>query len=220
MSVREELLRLLFPPKCAFCHTLLDAGEEGVCRKCRASLPFLGDVCRGKAEFVEEVAAALYYRGDVPEAVHRFKFAGRRFYADTFAPMMAEAVRRQLSDGYDCVSWVPVSRRRYRQRGYDQAQELAVRLAALLGLPCVKTLEKIRHNPAQSATEGDAARRANVTGCYRVCDGAAAEGKRILLTDDVLTSGSTVAECARMLRMAGAENVGAAVLALAQKQKA
>ena len=80
-------------------------------------------------------------------------------------------------------------------------------------------LEKIRHNPAQSGISTAEARRANVSGCYAVPRSELVEGKRILLIDDIITSGATVSECARMLMLAGADSVRAASLAIRRREK-
>ena len=219
MNIGERILRLLYPPKCVFCGALLSPEEEGACEKCRAELPFVGEKCEAKAEFVEEVAAALYYKDKVPSSVRRYKFSGRAAYARSYAPLVASAVRSQLSDRYDCLCWVPISRKRLRKRGYDQGRELASALSRELGLPAERLLVKKRDNPAQSGIRQEAERRANVSGSYRAAAGAQIAGRRILLVDDVFTTGSTAGECARNLRLAGAQSVGCAVLAYAKRGK-
>ena len=87
------------------------------------------------------------------------------------------------------------------------------------GTKPVRLLNKIQDNPAQSGLQGEAARRANVLGAYRLRPGAAVEGKRILLVDDVITTGATISECARILRTVGAREVVCATLARARDQK-
>ena len=110
---------------------------------------------------------------------------------------------------------MPVSEKRRKQRGYDQAELLARAIGESLGLEAVPLLVKTRDIPAQSGIQEEAARRANVLGAYALLPGAQVKGKRILLADDVVTSGSTLSECARTLLSYGAAEVCAVTLAQA-----
>lgn len=208
-----RLLDLLYPPRCILCGRLLDSGAEPVCPRCRASLPAAEGGRRGrKGEFFDRCVSPLYYTGVVRESFHRYKFQGRRWYAETYGRWMADCVRDELEGSFELITWAPLSARRRRQRGYDQAELLARAAAACLGREAAPLLEK-RHIPAQSGLEGAERRRANVLGAYRLRPGAAVEGKRILLVDDVITTGSTLSECARVLKTAGAAGVVCVTLA-------
>ena len=121
------------------------------------------------------------------------------------------------SEPVDLITWVPLSRRRLRERGYDQARLLAQRVSLLSAIPAEATLEKIRETRVQSTLTEESVRRANVQGAYRVMPNVDVTGKRILLVDDVATSGATLSECAACLRLAGAESVAALTLARAGK---
>ena len=115
------------------------------------------------------------------------------------------------------MTWVPVSTLRKLRRGYDQSALLAKALGKELGTEPVSTLKKIRNNKTQSSLRDSAHRRANVLGAYRVINADAVRGKRILLVDDVFTTGATAGECARMLLTAGAKEVHCAAIAAARK---
>ena len=115
----------------------------------------------------------------------------------------------------DVVTWVPISRLRRFVRGYDQDELLARAVAAELNLPCRPLLTKIRHNRTQSGIQGYAKRRANVLGVYRCPEPEAVAKQRILLVDDILTTGATLSECARVLLTAGAKEIHCAVVASA-----
>ncbi len=117
------------------------------------------------------------------------------------------------------ISWVPLSAKRLRKRGYDQAKLLAVEAARNLDCVAVETLRKVRNTDAQSSINDDSARRANILGAYEVPDPEFVAGKRILLIDDVVTTGATLSECARVLRTFGAKEVVCASLARARGQK-
>ena len=116
------------------------------------------------------------------------------------------------------LTWVPVSRLRRITRGYDQVELLAKAVGRELNIEAQPTLKKIRHNRRQSSISSAAQRKANVLGAYRVISPEVLHGKRILLLDDVLTTGATAGECARMLLTAGAKEVHCAVIATARKE--
>lgn len=116
----------------------------------------------------------------------------------------------------DIITWVPLSRKRLRKRGYDQARLLAEELSRISGVGCCRLLQKTRNNPAQSGTGSAEKRRANVSGVYRAADEDQVKGKSILLVDDIVTTGATLSECARVLISAGAREVKAVTVARKQ----
>lgn len=211
------VLDLLFPPKCVFCGKVLDTGEDGLCARCQRELPWLTD---GEAELTGEFfslcAASLRYQDKVRDSVRRYKFKGRRGYHKLYGRLVAQCVHDHLAGRYDLISWVPLSPQRKKERGYDQAFLLASAAALELGEVAVEALRKERNTDPQSGLTEDAQRRANVLGAYTPVDPELVAGKRVLLIDDVVTTGSTLSECARMLRTMGAEDVVCAALARAR----
>ena len=115
------------------------------------------------------------------------------------------------------MTWVPVSERRLRQRGYGQARLLAESACRRWDTKPVALLRKVADNPAQSGLTEAAARRANVLGVYEALPEAA--GKRVLLIDDICTTGATLTECVRVLKDGGAESVACAAVALTREKK-
>ena len=211
----HTLLDLLFPPKCPFCTRLLEDGQALLCPDCQRDLPWaLGAQGEQKGEFFELCTAPLWYRERVRESHHRYKFSGVRAYAKPYAELMAQCAQDRLSVTFDVVTWVPIHSARRWKRGYDQSELLARRLACVMGLPCERLLKKVRHTKAQSGLKGESVRRANVLGASLLQPGVQVEGKRILLVDDVATTGATLSECARMLRTAGAVQVFCVTLAM------
>ena len=115
---------------------------------------------------------------------------------------------------YDILTWVPVSPQRRWKRGYDQVELIARAVGRELDMTPVSALKKIRHNRPQSGITGAEKRKANVLGAYRAVCPEKIAGKRVLLLDDILTTGATMSEAARILKTAGAKEVhGAAVAA-------
>ena len=214
------LLDLLFPPRCVFCRRLLHRGEEGICPRCQQELPWaLGAEAEQTGEFFSLCASPLWYQDQVRASFHRYKFKGVRGYSRTYGRLVAQCVHDHLAGRYDLITWVPLSDKRKKERGYDQAFLLSSAAALELDDVAVETLRKGRNTQAQSGLDDDAARRANVLGAYTIVDPELVEGKRVLLIDDVITTGSTISECARVLRSAGAADVVCATLARARGEK-
>ncbi|MBE6975256.1 MAG: ComF family protein [Ruminococcaceae bacterium] len=206
---------LLFPPKCVLCRRILERNELDLCRDCRINAPDC-PLSRNRLSFLDSWAAVWYYEGYPRASLLRYKFHGARRYAPAYGRLLAMKLLQQHPEGFDLLTWVPVSRLRRLRRGYDQVELLAKYVGAQLGLRPQPLLKKIRHNRPQSGIVGDAKRRANVLGVYRVTDPAALAGKRILILDDIVTTGATAGECARVLLTAGAKEVHLGAVAAAR----
>lgn len=217
MKLSSLLLDLLYPRKCPFCQHLVE-GDALLCPDCQRTLPWLTEQAAERTpEFVRLCVSPLRYRGPVADSIHRYKFSGRRSYSHAYGMLMAQCVKDHFTQPFDVITWAPLSKKRLKQRGYDQAELLARSIGESLGLEAVPLLVKARDIPAQSGIQEEAARRANVLGAYALLPGAEVKGKRILLADDVVTSGSTLSECARTLLSSGAAEVCAVTLAQAGK---
>ena len=217
MSVREKVLDLLCPPKCPYCQKLLDEPRAPVCPRCQASLPWLeGRAGERKIDLADGCYSPLAYGEMVREAIHRYKFHRVRALGRPFAALMARCLADRLPDGADLICWAPLSRERFRERGFNQAELMAREMGRLLSVPAGPALEKVRDTRPQSELEEESARRANARGAYALLPGADLTGKRVVLVDDVVTSGSTLSECAALLRRAGAERVFCLTLAKAR----
>ena len=198
------------------CHRILEPGADRLCPGCAASLPEPFSGAR-RGEHYKRWAAAQWYEDPFRASFLRFKFGGCRFYAQWYGLWLAEAVRKQLGTDYDLLTYIPISRLRRRKRGYDQTLLLARAAGAELGMSPVCTLRKKNLVKPQSRTIGPEERKRNIRGAFRVPEPELAAGKRILLIDDVLTTGATVSEAARVLLEAGAKSVDVAALAAAPK---
>lgn len=208
----------LFPPKCVLCRKVLCSGEIDLCGDCRgeASLFSQGNL---KLQFLDSFAAVWYYEGKVRESLLRYKFGNRRSYARNYGRLLAMKLLETYPEGFDVLTYVPVSRLRRLKRGFDQVELLADAVGKELGLEPKRLLKKIRNNPPQSGLGDYAHRRANVLGIYSVLDCEQIKGKRILLLDDILTTGATAGEASRVLLAAGAKEVHCGVVAAARNHK-
>ena len=208
----SKLLDLLYPPKCVICGKLLSRGEEDICADCFESLPnFEGPL--PQVPFSDALCVTFFYEGTLRESFLRFKFSGRDFYDKVYARWMTGRIRETYAQAFDFVSWVPVSKNRRRKRGYDQAELLAKRIAAALSYPAVCALQKHAERGPQSQLRDAAERKANASGAFSIVPGADVQGKEILLIDDIVTTGATLGECCRILKLAGAKRVACVAFA-------
>ena len=213
MSIKNQILNIFFPKKCPFCGKLLTAAEKTICDKCKTSLPY-----RPEGKVKEHIngfdcAVTFYYEDMVKEGIRALKFHRIPTRASAFAPYLAQTAAEHLGGEFDAITFVPISRWRNFTRGFDQSQLLAEETAKIWNAKSEKILVKVRNNPPQSSVKTPAQRRANVLGIYRVRRDANIRGRRFLLIDDVLTTGSTMGECAEVLLQAGAQSVVCLALA-------
>lgn len=168
--------------------------------------------CRHRRPVVR-VRAFGRYEGGLREAVHALKYRGKLALAEPLGCALAEVVAaEELLAGTDVISPVPLHRRRQVDRGFNQAEELARSLGRALHKPVVAALKRVRDTPSQTELDEEGRRR-NVRGAFQVCRDVV--GARLLLVDDVVTTGSTLQECARALKAAGAAEVCAVSVAMA-----
>lgn len=227
----DRLLSILYPPRCVCCGCVLPAGEA-ICGDCAAGaariMPPVCLLCGCNLEDCErkhrktaykELTAPFYYEGIVREGVHRFKFRDKPQSAAFFAREMAKNVRQNMPGiPFDMVACVPMLPAKEKARGYNQSALLARELSGLLGVPAdCRALRKCADTPAQHELKGTE-RRGNVFGVFETPRPEALEGKTVLLCDDVKTTGATLDECAKMLKLAGAKDVFCVCIAVTRKQ--
>lgn len=224
--IYERIMHTLYPPKCLLCGRLLDDSETDLCHQCWSEVeeyPFgarnPAPMGKTKLHFLDSFTAVWYYGGNVRRSLSRFKFYWKRSNANGYGRFLAMRILQQGPDGIDILTWVPVSRRRKRARGYDQSELIAKAVGIELGLEPVQLLKKVRHTPPQSRIKSAPARKANVLGAFSVVSNSDLKGKKILLVDDIFTTGATGEECARVLLTAGAKEVHCAAVAAAIRHK-
>lgn len=219
---------LLFPRRCMLCRRFLREQELDLCHQCRLDAPEYpfgasNPAKQGKisGQFLDSFTAVWYYEGDVRESILRFKFRRATHLAPKFGALLAMKLLQQgpRPGEIDVLTWVPVSRRRRFRRGFDQCELLARAVGKELEIIPQRVLRKRRHTRAQSSMESVSARKANILGAYEVDKHADLRGKRVLLLDDICTTGSTMNECARVLLHAGAKEVHTAAIAAVRYHK-
>lgn len=201
---RERLWCLFLPARCLCCGRAVRP-ERLFCPGCVPALP--------KEPLSREfplsgggslaVAACFPYEKGFRRTLHRLKFQEERALARPLGTLMAEAAS-SLGEDFDGVTWVPMSPQKLRRRGYNQSELLAKAVAKELGLPAWNLLEQVRETDTQHSLTR-AQRADNVRGAYRAK--SATLGKRVLLVDDIVTTGATLRACAQGLYGAGAQKV-------------
>lgn len=211
LNILYRLWNLIYPPKCVLCRTVLPKECSDLCPACRRDAP---EFIYSKKQIPHTAGwtALWLYKDHVRQSILRYKFRHCRHYAKSYGRMLA---MRLLSadEEFDLVTWVSPSIRRQLKRGFDHGRKIAKETAKELELPLQRTLIKAIHNKAQSSGTSAAARRANVLGAYKPYKPMRFAGKRILLIDDVVTTGSTASECAKTLMLSGAGSVYLATVA-------
>jgi len=236
-------LDLVFPALCPVCQATLDADRrDPLCGRCWHAIARLGspgcDVCGAAAPSAlatdapervrhappsrrcwacttnppayDYARSAASYEGAVREALHAFKFSGKRALARPLGDLALECLA-SLPAEIEAVIPVPLAPERERERGFNQATLLAERIARRLAVPTKPGwLARVRATRPQSDLSA-AERRRNVQDAFRASRRVA--GRHVLVVDDILTTGATLGECARVLRAAGARRIGVLTVA-------
>lgn len=231
----QALLDTILPPLCHICRDFIpDAGTLHICPACRDRLPLVesplcpgcgipfagtGDdhrcgSCLTHPPHFDSARSRFLYEGPLRDLIHSFKYNQCIHLRYPLALLALEGVAGFPPDHTpQLIVPVPLHRSRLRQRGFNQAVLLGRVVAARLSLPLLPDA-LIRTRPTEpQITLSAAERRANVKGAFAVGDPALIAGKRVLLLDDVMTTGSTMDECARELKKAGAAAVVAVTIA-------
>lgn len=226
MSVLQNFLRILFPQKCPLCGEIIEFHRKS-CPKCTDNpLRISGDFCHscgydkercickdGNISF-SHITALYLYSGGVRHQIHQFKFYGDRQISKQFGDEMAfRAAECFYKADFDCVTFVPMSKRAEKQRGFNQSELLAKRVAQKLFIPCENLLIKT-HETEKQHELGAAERKSNLKGAFALSVNADVKGKTVLLCDDIKTSGSTLKECEKVLFGNGAKDVYCICIAL------
>lgn len=190
---------------CKRCAPTVTFNDGTVCPVCgrRTTRPEICIDCKAESPIYKRGASALVYKDGGARLVLRFK-RGNPYLKDYLGRLMAQKARSL--PGCDAVTYIPITKKRRRERGYNQGLLLAEVISGELGIPVVHALTKKRETDEQkSLTRRE--RAENLKGCFAIADRKGVKAKKILLADDVLTTGATAAEACRELKIAGAAEV-------------
>lgn len=213
-ELKRRAISLIAPNRCPFCRDLIPAADFW-CGECYRHLPFIYGIVPAP-ENVSRMLVCCYYRHRARSAVLWLKYGGVLYPADAFARMMSERIS-ESGIGADMLVPVPSGYLSVRKRGFPPAKVIAKRVSALLGLPMVCAVRAAADKTEQKLLS-DKGRRENARKSFCLSRSAGAvKGKRVLLIDDVSTTGSTLSAVAKLLLDHGASEVNAAVFAKARR---
>jgi ComF family protein len=230
------LASLFYPPLCTVCSASVEAGEY-VCASCldkaprirppfcaKCSEPFSGAItgsfacanCAHRTVHFDAAVSVYRSRGIVRKLVHEFKYGRRQFLRHALGRWLAETLddARLRDRHFDMIVPVPLHPARERERGFNQAALLADVMSRDAEIPLRDLLQRVRYTTTQTEFDRNE-RMENLRGAFRLRKNRDVRDSRVLLVDDVLTTGSTLSECARVLKEAGAISVHAATAARA-----
>lgn len=227
----DRALCILFPRRCRYCGEVIEP-REMLCDGCKKNLPRITEpvcllcgcsradcVCKSKKNFYDAVTAPFYYEGAIVKAIDRMKFHDKAFMADVLGEDMLKTVNAVYSDKhFDLVCFVPFSKTDKKSREFNHSELLAHKIADGLKLKCADIIEKIYDVPTQHSL-GSEERKGNVFGIFDVTDAERVKDKTVLLVDDIKTTGATLNECAKMLKLSGAKEVLCVTFAVTKKRK-
>ena len=233
---KERILALLYPHRCFLCDKVIPFPAD-VCEKCAPKLiqytALRGAVCEicglklnqcccRQNRLYEKAVFPLLYDKDTRMALHRFKFRGRKDLAKPLArAIKAAAEERGITGSFDLLTYIPMGKKALRKRGYNQALLLCEALAEECGLPVLPLLYKYEDNATQHDLKSFLYRSGNILGVFEPDPQYVheIEDKRILIVDDILTTGATLNEAAKTLLIFGAQSVSVAAAAAVPKKK-
>ena len=229
----DSFIDALLPWRCVACG--LPCPGVGICLSCKAAFPWNDKACSAcalplppsedlrcgaclrKPPILDEVLCPLLFKFPVDRLVHKFKYQCQLTSGAVLGRMLIERSQIEAWPGSDLLLAVPMHRFRFLQRGFNQSFELARQIGKAKGIPvAVNDLQRHRYTAAQSGLDAKS-RRINLNGAFR-WRGKPLHGLNVALVDDVMTTGSTLNECAKVLKRAGAQKVSAWVVARAVNQ--
>lgn len=230
-TAAEQLLSAVLTKQCRFCGKVIEPERE-LCCDCEATVSFISGercnfcgaekkrcTCKNHRMRYDGITAPFYYEDCAQTALLRLKFGNKEFVAHTLAQDMADAVRESFCGiHFDLIAFVPFSRQQIMTRHYNQSELLAYSLSHFLKIPVKNIMVKLFDTEVQH-TLGGRERTGNVIGVYDIKPKAVLDGLTVLLVDDIKTTGATLNECARILKLRGAEKVYCVTAALAAKKK-
>lgn len=219
------VINLLFPQRCCMCGRVI-AWHDTMCDACLRDAPYVlppicnlcgrGEDrcrCRKRRRYFERCVMPFYYEGICKHGISQIKKSADSSVAAGFAAEMAEMLRREYGGvRFDCITAVPQHKKELRRKGYNPAAMLARELSHLTGIPFIPNLIKLYQTTPQKELRA-IERSGNLSGVFEVDKPHTVAQKTVLLVDDTVTTGSTLDECAKMLKIYGAIEVYAVTAA-------
>ena len=209
-----SLLNLFFPTKdlCYFCKTSNSQIKDFICSDCRDNIQVVNKEIDMKSEYVDGAIYCLAYNKFIREMVHAFKFNQKSYLYKPLAQVMVNTLKELNIWDFDIIMYIPIHRRKEAIRGYNQSELLAEYISQNINIPISKkNLIKRKWTKEQNQLDR-ISRMNNLKGSFKINKQDEILNKRILLIDDIITTGSTINECSQLLTQNGAEKVKALAL--------
>lgn len=209
----EFVLNFLFPPVCSVCGKV---DKNWLCPNCQKRVERLEKACVVEIEHkkYEKLLYIFQYESLVRKLILRYKFSNQAYLNHFFAQMIAKNVEnRKLLQQYDLIIPVPMHQKKMQKRGYNQTELVANELSKILQIPTKNDILLKVVNTVTQSKLGGKARQSNIQHAFFVKNDREVEDKKIILLDDIYTTGATSQECSRVLKEAGVAEILVLVLA-------
>lgn len=231
-SFLQAIKGVMWPQRCIFCGDVMFENPENTCESCKENLPYVeGNICfncgREKKEctcnssvkYYDKVIAPFYYEKDVRRCIHSIKFKYHDEYIKPLSEHMYKTfLQRYADEEFDFITYVPLYKKDLKSRSFNQSEILAKCLSEKTGIPVRKDLIK-KIYPTKKQSKSDMIERyGNVLGVFDIDRDEDLTGMRVLLVDDIETTGATLSECGKMLFLAGAQKVCCISAAVTKKK--
>lgn len=215
----KKILSIFFPPRCPFCNEIISS-DEVICKSCKEKIKCKNfkDVITTRTGKTFISISPFSYEEPIRTAIHKFKFRGMKHYSILFGKYLTDILKENYDiNKIDYITSVPLHRVRKRERGFNQSEVFGREISRLTGIKYIEVLEKSKKNKVQHELNLSE-RTENVKDVYKVIDSEILKDKTVIICDDILTSGNTMAECAKVIFEAGAKNVIGATIANVESQ--
>lgn len=195
-EIKRKLVSIFFPERCPYCRKVIKPCEIA-CEECVEKLPNLTFLKIIVGE--HRVFAAVPYKDKYKTAILNLKANKKKQYAYQLAKLMAKRLSSEIDTSeIDVITFVPLHEDTLKERGFNQSELLAKYIGEILDIPCTKLLIKTRKTKPQHELKADK-REKNVEGAFKCTDKKLVKGRKILIIDDIVTTGFTLSECAKVL---------------------
>ena len=214
-NILEQILNLFYPPVCGICGKL---NQNFLCQKCNNTLKnqakFNVENFQKKEKYFKELLYIFKYEGIIRKTILKYKFQEGSYLYKTFVNFILKNQKFfEFIKSYDTIVPVPISKKRYKERGYNQSYLIAKEISKKTKLELQNRCIIKSKNVIEQSKLNKEEREKNIKGVYEIIDKENLQNKRIILVDDIYTTGNTVNECCRILQKAHPKSISVIVIA-------
>lgn len=210
MEILKGLNSLLFPIKniCLFCNEEYSKIINFLCEDCRSNLEYLNREITLKNFYVDKIIYSLFYNRFIKEKIYAYKYYDENYMYKALGEILLKTIKeKSLEDTIDIITYVPLHRRRKALRGYDQSELISKYISKKLQIPFSKgNLIRTKYTKSQTQLNKNERIR-NLEKAFRIKDNREFLNKEILLIDDIITTGTTINECSKVLKESGSKRI-------------